>query len=260
MIKRIISILLALICVIALAPIKAQAATFNLENTDMSIYMDEEMWYVFTRENIKDNPELSELGITYDKINTFFQENNAYMYAMLIYKDGQYLEMFVQKQKTNTGIVNLTTLPEAELVEFAQKCTEQRNISTYYICNTDYKYVNLEYQDTKTQKYIWEFVTVVNQDEYIIIFSTTQPFAVNEYSEMEGIIGSITFKDESPTITPTQPTEPSTEVPAETPTEKPVDDKPAPETNNTPIIVCIVIGAAAIITGIIVILAKKKKK
>ena len=47
MIKRIISILLALICVIALAPIKAQATTFNLENTDMSIYMDEEMWYVF---------------------------------------------------------------------------------------------------------------------------------------------------------------------------------------------------------------------
>ena len=260
MIKRIISILLALICIIALAPIKAQAATFNLENTDMSIYMDEDMWYVFTRENIKDNPELSELGITYDKIEAFFQENNAYMDALMIYQDGQYIEMFVQKQKTNTDIVNLTTLPEAELVEFAQKCIEQRNISTYYICNTDYKYVNLEYQDAKTQKYIWEFVTIVNQDEYIIIFSTTQPFAVNEYSEMEGIIGSITFKDESTTDTPPTSTESSTEIPTEVPTEKPIDDKPAPETNNTPIIICVVLGAAVIITGIITIVVKKKKK
>ena len=260
MIKRIISILLALICIIALTPIKAQATTFNLENTDMSIYMDEEMWYVFTRENIKDNPELSELGITHDKIETFFQENNAYMYAMMIYQDGKYIEMFVRKQSVDTDIVNLATYQDIEVVEFAQGITSNRNADKYYICNTDYKYINLEYQNESNKNYVWEFVTIINQEEYSITFGSNKQFNSNEYSEMESIIGSISFKVNGSTENETQSSTKPTEKPTEAPTEKPIDDNPAPETNNTPIVVCIVIGAAAIITGIIIILTKKKKK
>ena len=260
MIKRIISILLALICIIALTSIKAQATTFNLENTDMSIYMDEEMWYVFTRENIKDNPELSELGITHDKIETFFQENNAYMYAMLIYNDGKYIEIFVRKQSVETDIVNLATYQDIEVVEFAQGIASNRNVDKYYICNTDYKYINLEYQNESNKNYIWEFVTIINQEEYSITFGSNKQFNSNEYSEMESIIGSISFKVNGSTENTTQPSNKPTEKPTEIPTEKPIDDKPAPETNNTLIIICVVLGATVIITGIIMILTKKKKK
>ncbi|MBQ8626654.1 MAG: hypothetical protein IJ419_10890 [Agathobacter sp.] len=260
MIKRIISILLAIICIIALTPIKAQATTFNLENTDMCIYMDEEMWYVFTRENIKDNPELSELGITHDKIETFFQENDAYMYAMLIYNDGKYIEMFVRKQSVETDIVNLATYQDIEVVEFAQGIASNRNVDKYYICNTDYKYINLEYQNESNKNYIWEFVTIINQEEYSITFGSNKQFNSNEYSEMESIIGSISFKVNGSTENTTQPSNKPTEKPTEIPTEKPIDDKPAPETNNTLIIICVVLGATVIITGIVVILTKKKKK
>ena len=45
--------------------ISTEAASYKMKGTDLIMEMDEDSWYVFTRENLKDNPELDEIGITY---------------------------------------------------------------------------------------------------------------------------------------------------------------------------------------------------
>ena len=97
--KRTVSILLSVIlCFSALLPITTYAETYNLGGTDMSISVDDTVWYVFTRDNIKNNSELEELGITYDTMHDILHNNEAYMDAILYYEDGEYVEFFCSEK------------------------------------------------------------------------------------------------------------------------------------------------------------------
>ena len=81
-----------------LIPTLGYATTFELKNTDMDITIDESEWYVFTPDNILDNPELEELGLTYEYMLESFQNNQAYLDAILFYYDSEdYIELFVRK-------------------------------------------------------------------------------------------------------------------------------------------------------------------
>ena len=110
--KRNISIFLSvLLLVLVLLPVNSNAKSYTLKDTDISISVDDSIWYVFTRENILNNPELAELGISYD--------------------------------------------------------------------------------------YIYEFVTVVNKDNYTLTFQSNTAFSDWEYEEMNKIANSITFQVDS---------------------------------------------------------------
>ena len=52
------------ILLMVILPLNVLATDFSLNDTDMQITFDESEWYVFTPDNILDNPELEELGIT----------------------------------------------------------------------------------------------------------------------------------------------------------------------------------------------------
>ena len=53
---------------------------------------------IFTPDNIKDNAELDELGISYEYMVETFQTNEAYLDAVLFYQDSEdYIEIFVRK-------------------------------------------------------------------------------------------------------------------------------------------------------------------
>lgn len=80
--KKIVWFLLFLLVV----PLGVSATTFDLNDTDMSIEFDEDIWYVFTPDNIKDNAELDELGISYEYMVETFQTNEAYLDAVLFYR------------------------------------------------------------------------------------------------------------------------------------------------------------------------------
>ena len=59
--KRSIYIIMTVIfCLMVLMPISVFAETYHLGGTDMSIRVDDSAWYVFTRDNIKNNSELDE--------------------------------------------------------------------------------------------------------------------------------------------------------------------------------------------------------
>ena len=192
--KRTVSILLSIVlCVGVLLPITTYAETYNLGGTDMSISVDDTVWYVFTRDNIKNNSELDELGITYDAMFDILHNNEAYMDAILYYEDGEYVELFVRKRTLDTGIANLSNYKNSEVLELAKGLAKKQGAEKYSVYENQYKFAKLEYIDSNYGYYICEFVTCVNKDNYTFTFQSTSRFTDEEYAEIESIVDSVKF-------------------------------------------------------------------
>ncbi len=192
--KRTISVLLSVVLVAAaLLPITAFAETYNLGDTDMSISVDDTVWYVFTRDNIKNNSELEELGITYDTMYDILHDNEAYMDAVLYYEDGEYMEFFVRKRALDAGVANLSNYDDSEVLDLAKELAKKQGAETYSVYENQYKFAKLEYIDSNYGYYLCEYYTIVNQDNYTFTFQSTSQFTDWEYAEMETIIDSIKF-------------------------------------------------------------------
>lgn len=192
--KRSISILVAVvICILAFSPVTAQAQTYDMTQTDIHITVDDTMWYVFTRDNIKDNPELEELGITYEQIYDILYDNEAYMDAILYYEDGGYIELFVRKRALDSGVANLSNYKDKEVLKFAEELAKRFETETYSVYENQYKFAKIEHKDSEYDLYVCEYVTIVNRDNYTVSFQSPLAFTDWEYAQMQSIVDSITF-------------------------------------------------------------------
>lgn len=198
--KRIISIFLSVVlCVLALLPVAAHAQTFTLSDTDLRIDVDDSMWYVFTRDNIENNPEMEELGITYESIYDILYENQAYMDAVLVYDDGGFMEFFVRKKALDSGVANLSNYEDDEVQVLGKELAKKLGSETFSLYENQYKYVKLDYFDQNAGYYICEYITVVNKDNYTFTFQAPAPFTDWEYEEIKKIVDSAVF-DVDPSI------------------------------------------------------------
>lgn len=66
--------ILVALCFVTVLTSAASAKDYTVSDTDLTISIDDSYWYVFTRDNIEGNPELDELGITYDYIHGIMME------------------------------------------------------------------------------------------------------------------------------------------------------------------------------------------
>ena len=74
--KKIVFCLLVLLVM----PLMVSAVSVDVPSADMSLNIPDE-WYVFTRENIENNPDLDELDLTYEFMNELMNENDMYVDA-----------------------------------------------------------------------------------------------------------------------------------------------------------------------------------
>ncbi len=170
----------------------AYAKTYNLSDTDMSISMNDTEWYVFTRDNIENNPELEECGISYESMYDILYSNSAYMDAVLLYEDGGYTELFIRKATTDTDIINLTDYNNEDVMELAKiLASDHDDVDDYSVYENNYKFARLEYIDSGY--YICEFYTVINKEIYTLTFQSPSQFADREYDEIKKIVDSIKF-------------------------------------------------------------------
>ena len=192
--KRNIPVIITIVmCLMVLIPMSVYAETYYLGGTDMSIRVDDSSWYVFTRDNIKNNSELDELGISYDAMYDIFCDNEAYMDALLLYEDGEFVEFFVRKRKLDADIVNLSNYKNSEVLKLAKGFANKQGADTYSVYENQYKFAKMEYIDSNFGYYICEFVTVVNNDNYTFTFQSTSQFTDEEYAEIENIVDSVEF-------------------------------------------------------------------
>lgn len=191
--KRIISVLLVVLAFCLAFPLTTYAKTYTMSDTDISINVDDSSWYVFTRDNIKNNSELKELGITSDYMQGFFEDNMAYMDALLVYEDGNFLELLIRKVKLENSVANLSNYSDEEVLEFAKEFASKKGIENYSVYQNKYKFVEFEFFDTSVDYYISEFLTIVNKEIYTITFQSTNSITKKEHEEIKRIVDSISF-------------------------------------------------------------------
>ena len=206
--KRIFTFLAIIFMLVTFAlPTNVYAKTYAVDGTDMTVTVDDTYWYVFTRDNLEDNPELDELGLTKEYMNDFFTESDVYLDALLLLdEEGNYIELFVVKTVDDTTIVNMSNYENDEILKWGEKIADEKNLGTVSLYETQYKFINFEYKDTLEiydssetyDSFIHEYYTVINQEQYSIQFQSSSPLTSWEEEELEGIINSIRFNiDES---------------------------------------------------------------
>lgn len=189
--KKIVMFILLMV----ILPLNVLATDFSLNDTDMQITFDESEWYVFTPDNILDNPELEELGISYDYMVDTFEENGAYLDAILFFSNSDdYIEVFVRKTRIE-DVINLNNYDKSEIEELGKALAEEQG-ADYEVYQNDYSFVKLEYQDMGF--YLNEYVTVINGDGYSITAQKPYEFVNEDELRVKELIDSIEFDvDES---------------------------------------------------------------
>lgn len=192
--KLLISVVIAF-CFALMLVMTAFAKDYVVSETDLTVNIDDTVWYVFTRDNIENNLELDELGVSYDYMNELFQDNQVFLDAILFYDDGETIELFVRKTK-NDKMVNLSNYNEDDVRLLAKKIAERVFSENYSVYESEYKFAKMEYIDQEFN--ICEYVTVINGENYTFTFQATAPFVDEEYVEMKSIVDSARFEiDES---------------------------------------------------------------
>lgn len=180
-----------ILCSAILCPITAYARSYSVGETDMNIEIDDTAWYVFTRNNLMDNPELDDLGVSYDYMYDLMYDNGIYLDAVILYSDSdEYLELFLRKTEMD-DVTNLSEYSDTEVEELAEALAEKYNTSYYWLYKTQYKYLKVEY--VQSGYHVMEYITVFDNEGYTLTFQTETPFSEWEYEEMDSIIDSISF-------------------------------------------------------------------
>lgn len=185
-----------LLFMVMLFPVLAKAETYAVPETDVSITIDESQWYVFTRENIKDNKDLADLGITYDYMNNLFKSNNIYLDAALFdeTEEKDNLELFIRVVTLPEEVGNLHTYSESQIKEFGDELLNSGkfNMTGYKIYGNKYKYIEFEYTDLGYN--IYQFYTIINGKGYNFTVQKVNPINEEDKTLIKGIIDTISFK------------------------------------------------------------------
>ena len=199
MIKKILLILL-----LALLPIRIYASSFKTE--DMHIEMDEERYYVFTRDNIKDNEDLKTLNIPYGYMKNIMTSNNCYLDAIRKNADdlSDALEvLLVISDAKDTSNLHVYSDDEVQnLSDYMKERYEtevddeslQIHVDKADILDINgYRYIYYSYYDPSYEKHVEDYHTIINEKIYTIKIQQTAKYTEEELKEINEIVKGITF-------------------------------------------------------------------
>ena len=174
---------------------------FELETEvgTLRLKMDEEFWYVFTRENLKDNPELDELNFDYESMAEFMEEQNVRMDAIVFYEDSDaYLEMFVI-EKENDNFYDDSLVNDSDFEELAGEMADKLGFESgeMFKSNKGIRFMGFEFSDSGM--YVKEYIFVTKDISFAIHFESNEPFIEEEYEDMETILDSFDFTPKATT-------------------------------------------------------------
>ena len=194
--KRTLRVLIVLaLCLLTILPTTAFATTFTCYDVGISMDFDEDYWYVFTRDNLEGNPELDELGISYDFMYSYFQDNNAHLDAITLYDDDTYLEIVLQQGGYISQVEDLSSYSDSDVLDFASGVAQELGVSDYDAATIgEYKYAVVEYISAST--YFHEYYTIVDYITYVFTFSSPVSFTANQYDEIYDVMSSVSFEDD----------------------------------------------------------------
>ncbi len=182
---------LMMILFVVCSPLAVSAQTYEVEGTDMTITIDDSIWYVFTRDNLAGNPELDELGLDYDEFYRDMMDYNIYMDAMLFFEDGDYLDLMVVVGEEN-DYVNLSNYDDSVVLDSGaatfEGYAEKEDLAIF---ENDYKYIVAEYFDGDA--YLIQYLTVVNGYAYSFRFLSDAPLTEEKREMAAEIMEDVRF-------------------------------------------------------------------
>lgn len=191
MMKRVRKIIAIFVLLILMIPSGVLASTFTVDE-NMYIDIDDSLWYVFTRDNIANNKELDSLDLSYEYMDNFFKKNNAYLDALLIYKDsGEILELFIRRVNSG-GAINSSNYSNEDFLNKIKQDLSSRNPSVLDIYETNgYKYGYAEYTDQGY--YLIDYYVIINGYNYTITAQKVNEFNTDNKARVKAIVDSISF-------------------------------------------------------------------
>lgn len=248
--------LLFLLAFLFIIPCMVNAESYKADNDYVTIDFDSN-WYVFTRENYKNNSELSKLGVTEEKMNEIFTTNNIYLDAFT--KDFK-KEFFVRKISLDSlgesGINNIKEYSDKEFDEFAKGFITTVGAKTYdKVDFGDYRYLHTNFESTLEGKSVTieEYVTIVSGNAYVFQLQGYNGLTDSDKEANKQRVMNAVIKDDYKSAEVPKQEEPKQE-------EKKEEKKEKEEKDND--LLYYVIGGAAtgaVIGGVGVTLSKKKK-
>ena len=170
-----------------LIPLFVSANAYTAE--DLSIKYDDSNWMVFTRNNIKNNTKLKELGIDESYLNSLFVSKDIYIDAVLGANDMEYF-VFIKNVKTDT---NLHKFSNKDIKELENEVIKGYTTSDHGIYETGgYKYVYMCYKDQGLT--IYDYYTVINAKGYTLKFQKNGDFSKVDLTTVKTVVDSVTFR------------------------------------------------------------------
>ena len=176
---------------ILLIPLIVSAKSYTIK--DMTVSFDND-WTVFTRDNIDNNQELKDIGLTTEYMEDLFNKNDIYIDAVIFNKENpsDTIEMLYAIKSTDLER-NLHKYSEKELKELESEMIKDYKVSEHGIHNTGkYKYVYMMYKDNGL--YVYDYYTVINGYGYTIKLQKVNKFTNEELKEFKQQINSIYYK------------------------------------------------------------------
>lgn len=153
---------IVLLLAIMILPFICFAKTYQIDDINLKINIPDN-YIVLTRDNLKDNAEMKELGINEEYMTNTMNINNIYM--DILAQDLSY-EILVMVPKITLTINNLSNLNDNLLNEVLNATKEKVHADKGSIYKSKYNFAVVEYYDSNMKYNIVNYYTVVNAKGY----------------------------------------------------------------------------------------------
>ena len=180
---------LLFIFILLLLPLTIYAKDFKIE--DISIDLDDS-WYVFTKDNIKNNQDLKLLGVSEEYMNDVFDGTDYYLDAIKFNND-EIVELFIVIKDTSS-LYDSSDFTDEQIEELRSSYEKQISNSKTTIFTTDStKYIKSIYKDQDLN--IVDYYAVINKKGYTFKIQKKEEFSEGELNELDKMIENIIISD-----------------------------------------------------------------
>ena len=183
-----------LLLLLLIIPSIVCASTYKA--VDLSIDIDDNMYTVVTRDNLKGNTKLQEYNVTEEDLGELFIKQSTYIDAFYLNNEEEiYKEIFVTIKDADLKY-NLHKYGDADLKKLEDEIIQGYNPSLHGIYKNDkYKYVYMYYKQGSF--YIADYYTVINGKGYTIKLQSNKEFTDKDREAFISIISGIKFELDS---------------------------------------------------------------
>jgi len=174
-----------LLLIISLFPFLVMAKDYDIKDINLKFNVSDE-WIVFTRDNLDNNKDLEDLGLTKDDLLPSYKLQGIYFDGI---KDD--IELLVMVPNIKLEVNNLSNFSDNLVKDTAKelgKKVNTDNFSTYY---AKHKFATVNYYDAKTQLYIVNYYTVVNAKGYNFQIQKSTEITDDDIKSLEKIIDTV---------------------------------------------------------------------